>query len=431
MVGAYIAQTKISCGRYIRTIQEKSELNLHSALSLTLDHVKKVNPDAAQLFMFFAYFDHADLAYDLVAAAHVTQSTWMSRVTSSVQKYESTMRWLQGYRLIDNDNVIFTLNPLVHQWLSASLRSGPLFSTFSLALRCVSSAQDIVSKRNHRGRSSRFTQHAQHLTTMPFDNMWRFAMRDPNCVDSIILLAQNCLRQKQLDKSAALGELVMNAPCLSASNMSNLAKYFAKQNQNSKAEQLYKQALDLFRKDYMGDPTLRLKTLRRLDYLSKTLSRTEECETILKDLLNTAFQKTHELHNASSIVRAYAELAICRHEQKRYDEAIALYRAALEDYEVLLDPNNPHLLFLFKRMGDTFRSQREFDKAGSAYGRASVGYSKKFGRFSHPRRKMATRLEKTALAFIATEEGKRLVIGSEHGSPQLKQVYTRWGCRNA
>lgn len=431
IVGAYIAQTNISCGRYIRTIQNKSRIDLHSALSLTLDHIKRLNPDAAQLFMFFAYFDHTDLAYDLIAAANVTQTTWIGRITSSVEEYEKTMAWLQGYGLVDNNAVIYTMNPQIHQWISQSLRSGPLFSTFSMALRRIASGQKIVCKRNQHGGSSRFMQHAQHLTAPHFDNMWRFAVRDPNCIDAIILLADNCLRRKQIDRARALSELTMDVSTLNASSMSNLAKCFAKQGQTLKAKHLYNQALTLFRADYTSDSTAYLKTLRRLDRLTKTLSRTEECEMILKDVINERLKLSHDFHDLSRLVRAFAELGLCRHQQGRYEEAITLYRAALEDYEALLDPDDTDVLFVYKRLGDTFSSQKNYDKAGSAYARALVSCSRKFGRLSYPRRKMAILLEKVGMVFIATPEGQKLVMGLSHGSPQLRRVYTRWGCRDA
>lgn len=431
VTGAYIAQTNLSCGRYIRTIREKPSVDLHSALSLTLDHVKRINPDAAQLFMFFAYFDHTDLAYDLIAAANITQTTWIGRVTSSVQEYEKTMNWLQGYGLLDNNDIIYTIKPQIHQWICQSLRSGPLFSTFSMALRCIASGQKTVCKRNQRGRSSRFTQHAQHLTAPHFDNMWRFAVRDPKCIDSIILLAHNCIYRKQLDRARALSELIMDVSTLSARSMSNLAKSFAKQGQKPKAEQLYNQALAIFRVDLTTESTAYLKTLRRLDCLTKTLSRAEECEKILKDVINERLKLSHEFRDISRLVRALAELGLCRHQQGRYDEAIVLYRAALEDYEALLDADDADVVFVYKRLGDTFSSQKNYDKAGAAYARALVSCSRKFGRLSYPRCKMAIRLEKVGMVFIATPEGQKVVMGLGHGSPQLKRVYTRWGCHDA
>lgn len=412
-------------------MQKKSGVDLHSALSLTLDHIKKINPDAAQLFMFFAYFDHTDLAYDLVAAANITQTTWIGRITSSVQEYEQTMNWLQSYGLVDNNAAIYTIDPQIHQWISQSLRSGPLFSTFSLALRCIASGQKIVCKRNQHGRSSRFTQHAQYLTAPHFDNMWQFAVRDPKCIDSIISLAHNCLRRKQVDRARALSELIMDVSVLNANSMSNLAKSFAKQGYMAKAEQLYNQALALFRADHTSDSTAYLKTLRRLDCLTQTLSRTEECETILRDVLNEKLKLSHEFRDPSKLVRAFAELGVCRHQQNRHDEAVALYRAALEGYEASLDPDDTDVLFVYKRLGDTFSSQKNYDKAGCAYARALVTCSRKFGRLSYPRRKMAICLEKVGMVFIATPEGQKLVMGLGHGSPQLKRVYTRWGCCDA
>lgn len=167
-------------------------MNLHSALSLTLEHIKKVNPDAAQLFMFFAYFDSVDLGFELIAAANIKQSTWISRITRDREAYDRTMQWLMNFGLVQYDHLSYGIDPSIHAWLSRSLQQGPLFSTFDLALRCVALGHVREAERDDHLKFDRFMQHAEHLTGPYFENMWRFAMGDFRCIQSVTLLARSC-----------------------------------------------------------------------------------------------------------------------------------------------------------------------------------------------------------------------------------------------
>lgn len=338
--------------------------------------------------MFFAYFSSTDLAYDLIAAADVIQSTWISRVTSSPEEYQRTMACLQNYHLVERSSNVYRIEPQIHEWLVHSLSSGPLFSTFIMALRCIAFSHNSVAKTSCGHKSRRFIQHAEHITSERFNSMWRFAMQDSSHIEAVIALARCYRRWNQPEKAAALATPVMTArqqnqtPALSitAGAMSDLAKTLAKQGQRQEAEQLYRQAIDVFDADPLSDPTLRLKALRRLGCLYGSLGRLDECEAVLKTLLNTRLSSPWQYRDVSNIIRAYADLGLCRHEQGRYQQALALYRTALSDFESCAERNDTNVLLVYTRTGDTYYRTGSFELAEQAYTRAMLGYERRFGR---------------------------------------------------
>ena len=107
---------------------------------ISYDHIKQLNFAAAKLLQLWAYLDHQNLWFGLLArgSRDPEDPDWLHDLVRHELRFNRIMKGLLDYFLIEShqDTGSYSMHPIVHDWCTESISRGKVDLT-RLALMIV------------------------------------------------------------------------------------------------------------------------------------------------------------------------------------------------------------------------------------------------------------------------------------------------------
>ena len=288
--GTYLGRTTISCGEYLEMYEsawvdlvgpdteelvEYEARTMSSTWTISLNHVRSQNEDAAELLTFLAYLGNQDIWYELIKAGASDEVPWMGRVTESKIHFQRAMSKLHNYSLVDVVAGSYQVHPCLHDWLVQSLNTPPQAILFINALTCVAdSVQNSWSPR-YWMTNRRLLEHADELESSRFGNLWQLFALEEKVLDRADSIAGLLRDWNRLEKAGQMYEraLAGKEKTLGPDHTStldtvhNLGNLYRDQSKLEAAERMYERALAGKEKALGPDHTSTLDTVHNLGSL--------------------------------------------------------------------------------------------------------------------------------------------------------------------
>lgn len=175
--GRYMQVMGTSCPSYLR-LYEKSWSALQDEVprmrdyrngsvqttwTISYDCIRQSDPAAAKLLQLWAYLDHQDLWYGLLARGSwgAGDPDWFGDIVGQELRFKRVMKKLLAYSLAEShrDRESYWVHPVVHDWCLESIRRGRL-DLMMLALKIVGFATPTQSESAYGATQQRLLPHA-------------------------------------------------------------------------------------------------------------------------------------------------------------------------------------------------------------------------------------------------------------------------------
>lgn len=187
--GAYFRKFPITCADYLKIYRASwlrlqtsiprhlEDKGLHSALDSLFPRIELQNVNSARLLELWAYFDSADLWFELLAEGRSAGPPWFQEITADAPSFYEAVGVLRDYGLAESSVEQtpglhgYSLHKYVHSWAVHVLNDTKSKISAKLAMRCVSQhvAGDIEAAGGEGGR--RLLPHAERCWDMFVDGL--------------------------------------------------------------------------------------------------------------------------------------------------------------------------------------------------------------------------------------------------------------------
>ena len=268
-------ETGTSCPDYLRLYKTSwSELqaevprmrdygngSVQTTWAISYDHVKQLDPAAAKLLQLWAYLDHQDLWFGLLARGSrgSEDPDWLHDLVRQELSFKRAMKRLLAYSLVEShqDTGSYSMHPVVHDWCMESISRGKI-DLMRLALATVGLAVPEQSEPVYWVMQQRLLPHAnrcvqQYHTAEEYDGI-----EDEDSFDAF----------------------------------HSLDTLYVDQGKLAEAEEMYQRALDGYEKAWGPDHPSTLRTVNNLRLLNA--SRGEHIKS--KEMHPQALDRNDEAH---------------------------------------------------------------------------------------------------------------------------------------
>lgn len=330
-------------GNDAEELYEYPERTLSSTWTISFNHVRALNEDAAELLQFLAFFSPQDIWYELIKAGASSAVPWICRVTRNHIHFTRAMAHLCNYSLVEITGGSYQLHTCFHDWLVHRLPSPPPKPLFVAALRCVIASIPSDSSPKGWAKRRRLSNHMEHLGSDRLVEGWRAYIVD----ETVSHAAQNF-----------------------ATEQSSLGLFL-------QAEKMLIRVLDKMEISLGPSHTSTLQTLNFLGSLYRYQGRLHEAEQMSVCTLKKCEKSLGPVHSLTLDI--VVELGIQCLAHGRIEEAEQLLVRALAGLKEILRPSDPSILCVITHLSAVYVNQGKLEEAESLTAHALPLYANLFG----------------------------------------------------
>ncbi|KAI9672784.1 MAG: hypothetical protein M1831_000219 [Alyxoria varia] len=427
--GDYLRQTPVSFAKY-RELHEESwedlkevaeELpdyegrTLYSTWNLSLLQIEEQSPEAVMVLRLLAYFGNNDIWFELLqkgcGGGHnpllrnnrgrklnfAFTRRWLRNnvgnhrsplleVLSSEVKFNSTMRRLQDYSLVESDRTTgsYTLHSCVHDWTLHYLNKNMSEELFLFALHCVGASFSFETEPFTWLQNNRLLQHALRLRHPRMqevleESQHRVSPADFTSMGELYRIDSKLAEAEEMYQRALSGFKKARGldHTLKLCTICNLGGLYEQQGKLAKAEHMYQRALAGFEQVLGPDHTSTLIVVNNLGLLYTDQGKFAEGEDMYRRAL-AGFKKVSGLDHTLTI-GTLINLGLCWKQQGKLAEAENMCRRALAGTEKVLGPDHTLTFSTVSNLGLLCAQQGKLAEAEDMYQRALAGFEKVLG----------------------------------------------------
>ncbi|KAI9810451.1 MAG: hypothetical protein M1827_006227 [Pycnora praestabilis] len=367
--GSYMQETGITVADYIASYQntwkalfdcemislkEYPNRSVQSTWTLSYEHVKKRDPDAAKMLDLWAHLDSSDLWYELFTPILSGQIVlkdklpeWFARTVHEKTNFTQRIRTLLNYSLVETQlgSSAYSMHPVVREWCFHTMTENK-DEVAPLAIMAVGSACPLTTEREYWLLQQRLLPHCKQ----------------------ILRWLQSDLQSVQ-DYRGLMHSL--------SESFDNLGNLYRDQGKLKEAEKMYQQALKGYEKALGVEHTSTLNTVNNLGNLYTAQGKLKEAEEMYQQALKGK-EKMLDVEHTSTL-STVNNLGSLYQNQGKLKEAEEMYQRALKGYEKALGVEHTSTLTIVNNLGNLYTAQGKLKEAEEMYQRAFKGKEKVLG----------------------------------------------------
>lgn len=405
--GAYIGQSAGGCSarEYLVLYDQQShelrenadqlleyeDRTLFSTWNMSLEQVRKQNSAAAHLMAFLAYFGNSGLDYELFRTArdkgYKHRANWLEALTESKSVFNKAMALLQNYSLVEYSPQGYSLHTCVHDWTLQTLNEKLDPERYWDAMICVASNVTTVADKVYSWQNNkRLVQHATQLWRVQLRQPFHADLLDENQAYSLnrigILLWQ---QEADFDRAESLLSCALNATErlfgsnneMTLSDLADLAVLYTSMNRLIDAEEIYRRALEVCKKNLLPTQDQRSRIQHNLALLYIDQDKLLEAKLLLRDALAQnevalGINDPQTMHTACTLAAVLIRLDTVR-------EAEILSQEAAEGLKKTLGMYHPVTLDAIGTRADVHFFLDQLQEAEISYKMVLEGNNKFYG----------------------------------------------------
>ncbi|KAI9685462.1 MAG: hypothetical protein M1822_004593 [Bathelium mastoideum] len=400
--GVYLEQVTTTCSEYLQLykaswleLQTNSpqlasyeDRTLHTTWKLSLDQIERQNTLSVKLLTLWAYFDRQDVWFELLQHGASANYDWMRSLTKDRLSYDTAIRVLCNYGLVDADSSLYevgsggySMHSCVHSWTVSVLNKDWDQSLARLALTCAASKVPDNNTDKWWLLQQRLVSHTMKHQYFVVDGKldtvgieWALHNMGNLFKDQGKLAEAEAMYTRALQGTEeALGPKHTST----LDTVNNLGLLYADQGKLAEAEAMYTRALR-GREEALGPKhTSTLMTVNNLGNLYADQGKLAKAEAMYTRALQGKEEALGPKH--TSTLDTVNNLGLLYADQGKLAEAEAMYTRALQGYEEALGPKHTSTLMTVNNLGNLYADQGKLAKAEAMYTRALQGYEEALG----------------------------------------------------
>ncbi|KAJ0421517.1 purine and uridine phosphorylase [Aspergillus carlsbadensis] len=471
IAGSYIRQSGITFTKYLEYYTSSwRELMCHSdpphfyfqgnimtTWMVTHRKVQQQHPDAAELLILLATFDHRDIWFELVQACGQASGTptWFRNSLASEMTFVTTLMPLINFSLVEMNQRggSYSMHPVVQEWclhvLNENSSTAKMDQLKAMALSAVGHGPTTRNESEQLRLQQRLLSHADQMLRLI--RGWDIPAK-PGIFDAIhdlgyVYLSQGKLKEAEeaycralIGREALLGSDHVDT----LDTVNNLGVVYTNLGNLHEADRMSQRALEGRQKALGHDHISTLQSVNNLGYVCTKQENLEKAEELYKQAL-AGFERsigpddTATLDTINNLGLLYT---------MRGDLGVAekLYQRALRGYERVLGPDHTSTLLTVFNLGSLYRTQGKRDEARKIFKRCLAGYLKAMGArhtltltIAHTLRELEERADNPpetaqadvkAGASVQTGIDDLIPAPTPHSQAIAKASYSRYGVQD-
>ena len=335
--------------QHLSTLLEDADRSILTTWTLSFNSLRLQSEDAANLLMLWAFLDHRDLWYELLAPAAIADEVprWFARCAGDKLEFKECIGILLEYSFIDvkTESSSFSMHSVLHHWCFHTFEEDKATMSW-LALIIVASAVPSETVLHYSLMQRRLLPHCDHVSSM-LQRYLQEVFKDREYLSS---LSDACHR---------LGYL------------------YSDQGKMKEAEDMYLRALAGNEKAWGPEHTSTLRTVNNLGILYSNQGKMKEAEDMYLRAL-TEYEKAWGPEHTTTL-HTVNNLGVLYWNQGKIKEAEDMYLRVLVEHEKARGPEHTSTLNTFNNLGNLYSNQGKMKEAEDMYLRALAGKEKAWG----------------------------------------------------
>jgi tetratricopeptide (TPR) repeat protein len=371
--GSYLRETNMSTSTYVKyynmtwkdlmkkesryPLQEYADRSILTTWTMSYMQLKSQSEEAANLLKLWAFLDHGDLWYEMIAQApkltnDMDVPPWLLCTAKSDLEFCDSMGLLARYSLVDagrGEADSYSMHSVLHKWCFYLCEDSERSKFSGLATGLVASL--VPSEEGEYWKlQRRLLPHANRVYQM---------------------LPTNASEQASKADTAGWQAWIFY----------NLGMYFAEQDRLAEAETLYVAALAWYEQTLGREHRLTLDTAASLGNLYREQGKLTRAEQLLQRALEGRKLALGDEHIL--VFDTLSDLGNLFDTQDRLADAETQYHLALVGKEKLLEPDDPSILRTMNNLSALYWKQDQPERAEPLFQRVLSGHETRFG-LTHP-----------------------------------------------
>ena len=362
------------------------ENTLYTTWNISLEYIQAQNILAVKLLRLWAYFDHQDLWYELLAAGNVESLEWFSELVEDELDFNAAIRLLCDHALVERlkDSNGYGMHICVHAWVIHVLNAEKDLGMARLALICVGQAVPDWYDTEYWKIGRRLLSHARQCW-INIDGT-DFEVRDDEdtlyAIYSLGSLYQDQGKLKEAEKMymrALTGqEKVLGAEhSETLGTINDLGTLYIDQNKLQEAEEMLLRATTGFEKLWGAENVETLDSINNLGRCYLVQKKVKKAEQIFLRVLAGREKALGAEH--ISTLDIVNNLGICYAHQKKLEKAERMYLRALTEYERVGALEHKQSLDTRFNLALSYQEQSMFEDAAKHFELVVEGYTNQLG----------------------------------------------------
>ena len=400
--GRYMQETGTSCPSYlglyktswsalqaeVPRMRDYANGSVQTTWTISYDRIQQLDPAAAKLLQLWAYLDHQDLWFGLLARGSrgSKDPDWLQAIAGQELRFKGVMKRLLAYSLVEShhDTESYSMHPVVHDWCTESISCGKV-DLRRLALTTVGQATPGQSEPMYWAIEQRLLPHASRCmqqlhTTEEFDRI-----EDIDCNDAFHSLGLLYADQGKLIEAEEMYQRALDGKekawglehTSTLDTVNNLGDLYRNQGKLVEAEKICQRALDGKEKAWGPEHTSTLNTVNNLGILYRNQGKLVEAEEMYQRALD-GYEKAWGPEHTSTLATVNS-LGLLYANQGKLVEAEEMFQRALDGKEKAWGPEHTSTLATVNNLGSLYANQGKLIEAEEMYQRALDGYKKAWG----------------------------------------------------
>jgi tetratricopeptide (TPR) repeat protein len=367
-----------------------SQGNIMTTWLLTYERVQQQYPDAAELLILLATFDHRDIWFKLVQGCGQASDapSWFRNSLASEMTFVATLMPLINFSLVETNQRggSYSIHPVVQEWclqaFSDENSTTRLNQLKAMALSSIVHAPTARNEGEHVRRQQRLLSHADQMLRLIRN--WNIPPK-PAIFDAIHDLGCLYLSQgKLMETEEAYHRALLGKEALfglehfkTLDTVNNLGIVYTNIGNLQEAERMCQRALEGREKMLGHDHLSTLQSVNLLGYVFTRAESLAKAEELYKRAL-AGFETSIGLNNTAALdtINNFGLLY-----SKRGDLHLAeeMYQRALKGCERILGPDHTSTLLTVYNLGNLYQTQGKREEAKQMFKRCFAGYVKVMG----------------------------------------------------
>ena len=404
------------------SLKDYPNRSVQSTWTLSYEHVKRRDPDAAKMLDLWAHLNSSDLWYELFApildgwiVPKDELPEWFVRSVHKKINFTKRVRVLLSYSLVETqlDSSAYSMHPVVHEWCFHTMTENKL-EVALLAIMVVGSACPLRTEPEYWLLERRLLLHCERILQWLQSDLHRgqdYEGSMKSLSRSFDKLGSLCLDQGKLKEAEEMYQRALRGyekalgleHTFTLAIVNNLGVLYQDQGKLKEAEEMYQRALRGYEKALGLEHTSTLAIVNNLGSLYQDQGKLKEAEEMYQRALSGT-EKALGLEHTSTL-DTVNNLGLLYRDQGKLKEAEEMYQRALKGTEKALGLEHTSTLDTVHNLGILYQHQGKLKEAEEMYQRALRGYEKALG----PEHKSTVRTAKnlTRLRKETTRPKKR------------------------
>ena len=375
--------------QHLSTLLEDADRSILTTWTLSFNSLRLQSEDAANLLMLWAFLDHRDLWYELLARAAIADIVprWFARCAGDKLEFKECIGLLLEYSFIDvkTESSSFSMHSVLHHWCFHTNEENKATMSW-LALIIVASAVPSETVLHYSLIQRRLLPHCDHVYSM----LQRYLQEVFNDREYLPSLSRACHqlgllywsqgKMKEAEdmylRALAGYEKAWGSEHTTLHTVNNLGLLYWDQGKMKQAEDMYLRALAGKKKAWGSKHTSTLDTINNLGNLYSNQGKMKEAEDMYLRALAGKEKVWGSEH--TSTLDTINNLGVLYKNQGKMKEAEDFYLRALIGYEKAWGLEHTSTLNTINNLGVLYMDQGKMKEAEDLYLRALAGYEKAF-----------------------------------------------------